>query len=329
MPRDAGRKPGGSLERLTPLVVALTLVGCARTVHTISYGPPSNVRTTMQRQVEHAVYAGEGDPEIRSLRQRLAANANDLDARIMLARAYGQRSLPDLALEHYRFAAAQFPDSAIAALGVAATLRQMGATKEALQFLNSRPNQSWELLALKGIIEDDDGDLQAAETAHRAALALNPSRTALHNNLGYNLLLQHQPEQAAAEFRRALELDPHSQVARNNLASALAQQSRFKEAIAEWQRVSDAATAHNNMAVVLMEQGRSAEARSELEEALRARRDFPPALANLALLSEQDGQPAALPPAAPHVNLWKRFTSTFGAALGAPRAAGSGAGEGK
>ena len=42
----------------------------------------------MQRQVEHAVYAGEGDPEIRSLRQRLAANANDLDARIMLARAY-------------------------------------------------------------------------------------------------------------------------------------------------------------------------------------------------------------------------------------------------
>jgi tetratricopeptide (TPR) repeat protein len=283
----------------------------------------------MQRQVEHAVYAGEGNPEIRSLRLRLAANANDLDARIMLARLYAQRNLPDLALEHYRFAAAQFPDSSIAALGVAATLRQMGATKEALQFLNSRPNQSWELLALKGIIEDDEGDLQTAEAAHRAALALNPSRAALHNNLGYNLLLQRQPERAAAEFRRALELDPRSQVAHNNLASALAQQSRAKEAIAEWQRVSDPATAHNNMAVVLMELGRTAEARAELEAALQARRDFTAALANLALLSEQDGLSATLPSTAPHVNLWKRFTSTFGTVLGAPKAAGSGPGEGK
>src|SRR5215471_21756648 len=146
--RNAGRKPGGSLERLTLLVLSLALAGCTRTVHTISYSPPSNVRTTMQRQVEHAVYAGEGDPEIRSLRLRLAANANDLDARIMLARLYAQRNLPDLALEHYRFASAQFPDSVIAALGVAATLQQMGATREALQFLNSRPNQSWELLAM-------------------------------------------------------------------------------------------------------------------------------------------------------------------------------------
>src|SRR5215471_11385868 len=318
----------GRLLTCPAILLMAGIAACSHQAHTISYPPPSNVRATMQRQVEHAAYAGEGDPEIQNLRQRLAKNANDLDARLMLARLYAQRNLPDLALEHYRFAAAQFPDSAIAALGVAATLRQMGATREALRFLNSRSNQSWELLAMKGIIEDDEGDLPAAEAAHRAALALNPSRAALHNNLGYNLLLQRQPQQAAGEFRRALELDPHSQVAHNNLASALAQQSRVKEAIAEWQRVSDVATAHNNMAVVLIEQGRTAEARTELEAALQARRDFTPALANLALLSELDGLSATLPSTTPHVNLWKRFTSTFGTVLGAPKAAGSG-GEGK
>jgi tetratricopeptide (TPR) repeat protein len=283
----------------------------------------------MQRQADNATYVGEGDPEIRSLRRRLAANANDLDARIMLARVYAQRNLPDLALEHYRFAAAQFPDSTVAVLGVATTLRQMGEVAGALRFLHDHPNKRWEFLALEGIIEDDQGNLEAAEVAHRAALAIDSSRGALHNNLGYNLLLQKKPEQAAAEFQRAIELDPRSEIAHNNLATAFAEQEKPREAIAEWQKLVGAAAAHNNMAVVLMAQGRYAEARAELETALRAQRNFAPALANLQLITETDGNPAVLPPVSAHVNLWKRFTSTFGTLLGAPKAGGSDSGEGK
>lgn len=284
----------------------------------------------MQRQVQNAVYAGDGDPEIRNLRKRLAANANDLDARIMLARLYAQRNLPDLALEHYRLAAAQFPDSIIAALSLATTLREMGepyeALKSARQFLDRHPNGGWELLALAGIIEDDQSDYAAAEKDHRAALALDAGRSALHNNLGYNLLLQQKPGPAAAEFQRAIELDPHSEIAHNNLATALADQSRSKEAIAEWERVAGAAAAHNNLAAVLIEQGRYPEARAELQAALEARRDFAPALANLQLVAERDGNSATLPPVPPHVNLWKRFTSTFGT-VGAPKGAGSAEGK--
>ena len=46
----------------------------------------------------------------------------------MLARMYLKRGLPDLALEHYRMAAAQFPDSAITAIELAKTLRDLAAS---------------------------------------------------------------------------------------------------------------------------------------------------------------------------------------------------------
>src|SRR2546421_434099 len=59
---------------------------------------------------------------------------------------------------------------------------------------------NWELLSLEDILEDEHGRFAPAETAHRAALGIEPGRSALHNNLGYNLLLQGEASAAAAEF---------------------------------------------------------------------------------------------------------------------------------
>lgn len=312
---------------------ALTLTSCVRQVRTVSYGAhPTAVSAVMTRQIENAVDAGEGDVEIRALRKRLAADPLDLDARVLLARQYSRRGLPDLALEHYRLAAAQFPDSAVAALSLAATLREMGEPGEALKAIRQYPRKDWQLLSLEGILEDDQGQFATAEKAHRAALAMDPRRSALHNNLGYNLLLQGKPDDAAAEFRRAIEIDPHSDIARNNLGTALAAQSHSSEAIGEWQRSAGPAVAHNNLAAVLIEQGRYAEARAEIDAALELRREFPAALANLRLVAERDGQPATVPAVPPHVNLWKRFASTFGTVVGgraAKPAASAGSAEGK
>ena len=126
----------------------------------------------------------------------------------------------------------------------------------------------------------------------------------LHNNLGYNLLLQGRKDEAVAEFRAALQLNSRSQVARNNLGIAVASQPG--EAISTWQSISDAATAHNNMAAVLMEQKRYQEARQELEIALGYRRDHPAALSNLSLLSETDKTPLTLP-GKEDSSFWKRF----------------------
>jgi Flp pilus assembly protein TadD len=283
-----------------PLVCVLACASCTHQVQTASRGVSQPaVPAVKARRVENAADAGEGDLEARALRRRLAANADDLDARMALAQLYSRRGLPDLALEHYRLAAARFPDSLGAARAFAQTLREMGETPQALkaveEFLARHPGASWEMLSLEGILEDELGRWMPAEEAHRAALALSPGRSALHNNLGYNLLLQGQAEAAAAEFRRAIEIDPRAQIAHNNLGAALAAQSHAGEALAEWQRSGDPAAAHNNLAAVLMEQGHYAEARAELETALGYRRNFPAALANLRLVAEKDGRPAVVP----------------------------------
>jgi Flp pilus assembly protein TadD len=271
----------------------------------------------MARQVENAIDAGDGDLQARALRQRIAANPGDLDARLALASIYQKRGVPELAVEHYRMAASQFPDSPMITLEMAKTLRQMGEDAAAMKaiedFITHRPAGSWELFSLQGILDDEMGRFKAAETAHRAALALDPGRSALHNNLGYNLILQGHSALAAAEFRRAIELDPRSQIAHNNLGTALAAEAHQGpgEALAEWQKSSDPAIAHNNLAAVLIEQGHYPEAREELQTALGFRRDFPAAMANLKLVAELDGRPPTVPIHRDPVNLWKRVALTF------------------
>ena len=81
------------------------------------------VRAAVLREVKNAADAGEGDLALHALRQRLAANAKDLDARMALAQYYSSRNLPDLALEHYRLASAQFPESPAVTLALAKTLQ--------------------------------------------------------------------------------------------------------------------------------------------------------------------------------------------------------------
>jgi len=297
------------------LFAIMTTGSCMRHVQTARHVPAPAVSAIMERQVKNAVDAGEGDIEAKLLRQRLAANASDLDARILLARLYYRRGLPDLALEHYRMAAALFPDSALVASELAKILREMGEPEAALKTLKDfKAKVTWELFSLEGILEDELGRFDLGEKEHRAALALDPGRSSLHNNLGYNLLLQGRPETAALEFRRAIEIDPRSVIAHNNLGATLASQP--SEALAEMRRSTQPAVAHNNLAAVLIEQGRYAEARAELASALSFRRDFPEAIANLKLVAERDGQPATVRVARKTVNFRQRAASTWAKVVG-------------
>jgi Flp pilus assembly protein TadD len=275
----------------------------------------------MVRQAKNAADAGDGDLELRRLRQFLAANPKNPDARVLLARYYEAHGYPDLALEHYRLAAAQFPESSVIAISLAKTLRGMGEPAEAVRTLQEyaarQPRPNWGILSLEGILEDEQGNHSAAENAHRAAVAAAPEQSDLHNNLGYNLLAQTRMEAAIEEFRRAVELDPKSDIAHNNLAAALARSgSATREAIAEWSRSTGQAEAHNNMAAVLIDQGRYDEARAELAAALSMEPGLGAATSNLQLLAEKDGRPAAIP-ARPsntgkRVSLWARIFGRHG-----------------
>jgi tetratricopeptide (TPR) repeat protein len=241
------------------------------------------------------VDAGDGDLEIRRLRVRVAAEPENVTLRLDLAAAYQERGYPELTLEHARLAVVRFPNHPEAQLLLAKTLRSLGLRAQAAQgleqFLQSNPQTSPKYASWLGILRDELGEWKAGESAHRAALSLRPSGW-LHNNLGYNLLMQGRSAEAAEQFEAALRLEPSSVVARNNLGLALA--SKPAEAMRHWQSVSDPATAHSNLAALLIEQGKYAEARREIETALEYNRSHTAALRNLRLVAELDGKPATV-----------------------------------
>jgi Flp pilus assembly protein TadD len=314
------------MRRIAAVAAALAGAGCTH-VSTVTHHAVSPARSipAMERQVRNAVDAGEGDPVVRELRRRLTANPDDVKARLELAARYQRQGFPELAVEHLRFGAARTPHLSELAMRLARTLREAGDVPGAVAALadfcrrDSRPPV--EIVSLLGILKDDLELYSEAEVHHRAAMALAPDSTVMHNNLGYNLLLQEKFGEAAAEFRRALALDPRSEIARNNLGTALAMSGETKEAVMHWQSISDPATAHSNLASILIEQGRHEEAKRELAIALGYTRDHAAALGNLAILGETSTTPATVRgPAA--AGAWQRFASGMRRVFGRGRAEG-------
>jgi tetratricopeptide (TPR) repeat protein len=277
----------------------------------------------MRQQVLNAVNAGDGNIRVRKLREKLAAEPRNVNVRLELAAEYASMGFPELELEHCRIAVERFPESAAAIERLAKSLRKAGPPQEAarvlLGLIAEQEQPAVESLAWAGILLDEANRLRDGETMHRRALALDARRDYLHNNLGYNLLLQERYPEAAAAFRRALELNSTSSTARNNLGRTLVRMSPGTlpaDAVAQFQRAADPAVAHNNTAAALYEKGDLAGARKELETALGYRRDLPQILGNLRLVALDDGQPIVIPPLRP--GLWQSVSHAFRLAFGSP-----------
>ena len=270
--------------------------------------------TVWDRQIRNAQDAGDGDYALRTLRERVAADPDNIPVRLELAKAYQQRGYPDVSLEMCRLTVARFPQSAEAQLALVRALHDMQRRDEAVAgletFLKAHPQSSPEYASWLGILRDEAGQWAEAEAAHRQAVAAAPTADSLHNNLGYNLLLQKKYEAAAEEFHQALKLNSHSDLARNNLGLALANLGQTDQALVNWQAASDPATAHNNLAAFFIEQGKYPEARQQLQIALSYNNSHSAALQNLELVSRLDGQAATLTlQPEESVSLWKRFVS--------------------
>ena len=260
--------------------------------------PTSAPMSNWDRQVRNAIDAGDGDYQLRVLREQVAAQPDNIPVRLQLAKAYRERGYHEVSLEISRLAVARFPQSADAQLALASDLRDVNRRAEAIagleRFLQVHPESGAGLYSWLGILRDESGLWPLGEPAHRKALELTPAVDYLHNNLGYNLLMQTKNEEAAREFQEALKLNPGSQMARNNLGIALAHSNDTAQAVANWQATSDPATAHNNLAAVWMEKGKYPEARRELDLALSYNRAHPAALRNLELVARLDARPAML-----------------------------------
>src|SRR5437764_712102 len=246
--------------------------------------------TVWDRQIRNATDAGDGDYVLKAMGQRAAAEPDNIPVRLELAKLYRERGYPEVALEICRLAAERFPNSGEVQLALVRSLYDMKRYQEAIGVLEAHPRQSADYYSWLGILRDQTGAWEAAEPAHRKAVEIAPTQDALHNNLGYNLLMQKKSEEAAAEFREALRLNPASQLARNNLGMAVAN-SNTEQAISIWQTAGDLATPHSNLAAVWIEKGNYSEARKELVIALGYNRTHPAALKNMELLSRLDGKP--------------------------------------
>ena len=298
--------------RLWLAALAFPMASCVQHTQVVKAPPPP--QSVWDRQIHSAIDAGDGDYQLRVLRQKLAADPDDIPIRLEMANAYRDRGYPDVALEVCRLAAARFPESAEAQLALVRALRDMNRRPEAIdglvEFLKAHPQTGPQYFSWLGILRDESGLWPLGEPAHRKALELAPSLDYLHNNLGYNLLMQKKYAEAAGEFREALKLNPRSSVARNNLGLALANLGETDQAVANWQSAYGPATAHNNLAAVLMEKGNYPNARKELEIALSYNDAYPAALKNLELVSRLDGHPATLA-VKPAESRWRRWKIAF------------------
>jgi Flp pilus assembly protein TadD len=298
--------------RLGILAAAALAASCTHETR-VAKAPAVPQPTVWERQIRNARDGGDGDYELKTLRGRMAAEPDNIAVRIEMARAYQNRGYPEVALEICRLASARFPESGAVELALVRSLREMNRRQEAIEgleaFLKGHPQTGSGYASWLGILHDESGDWTTGETAHRAALALAPSDDSLHNNLGYNLLMQKKGEEAEAEFREALRLNPSSQVARNNLGLTLATSNRT-QALANWQQAEDPAAAHNNLAAVWIQSGNFAEARKELSIALGYNRALSAALRNMQLVSRLDGNEATLPGRASDTR-WERWKAGF------------------
>jgi tetratricopeptide (TPR) repeat protein/serine/threonine protein kinase len=116
-------------------------------------------------------------------------------------------------------------------------------------------------------------DCEEAMGCWRAALAVRPTATAAHNNLGWALLAKKQVDEAIASFRQAIVLDPKFAMAHYNLGNALRRVNRLDEAIDAYRQAlkldPQQAERWNNLGTALYDRKRLDEAIDAYRRALK------------------------------------------------------------
>ena len=165
------------------------------------------------RQIRNAVDAGDGDYQLRALREKVAAEPDNIPVRLELAKAYRERGYPDVALEICRLAAARFPESGEAQLALVRDLRddEPPAAKPSTGWKRSSrpiPQSGAEYYSWLGILRDETGPGTPANRPTARPSNCAPAVGLLHNNLGYNLLMQKKNEEAARGIPGGPQLNP-------------------------------------------------------------------------------------------------------------------------
>jgi tetratricopeptide (TPR) repeat protein len=145
-------------------------------------------------------------------------------------------------------------------------------------------------LHLLGALAFEIGQIEAAVNLIRAAITIDDTVPAYHNDLGEALRLSGRAEEAAVQYRAALALQPANRAALNNLGLVEQMLGRPAAAIELYRRAialaPDFAPAQLNLGVALLEAGEIDAAEAALETARRLDPANPAAALNLANLRQ-------------------------------------------
>jgi tetratricopeptide (TPR) repeat protein len=159
------------------------------------------------------------------------------------------------------------PLSAVSIELLAVALYIRGARVEAVALLRDarsrHPADFWIHLYLGGTLHDpahpDPATLDEVLGCMWAAVALRPSNSPAHTNLGLALHRKGLVNEAIEEFRKAIDLDPKLAKAHLNLGLALHRKGLVNEAIACYRRAIEIdpryALAHDNLGLALLAKG--------------------------------------------------------------------------
>jgi tetratricopeptide (TPR) repeat protein len=149
-------------------------------------------------------------------------------------------------------------------------------------------------LHLLGVVAFQIGQTAAAINLMAAAIAIDDTVAAYHNDIGEVYRTAGRLDEAAAHYGHTLHLDPEHAGAMNNLGIVLQNVGRIDEAIELYRRAiavqADFAQAHMNLGAALVEAGRADEAAHELEAAHRLAPDDLMVSLNLANARQAQGR---------------------------------------
>jgi len=165
---------------------------------------PGGLAAVRSHVAENALKSRDFETAERLYREAHEASPQDAAPLSGLAEAFYAQGNYDKAVSTFREALARTPNSAAVIEGLAKSLISKGSYDEARTLLEAAaknaPNGS--LLNKLGVARDLSGDGQGAQSAYRAALALDPENLSTRNNLALSLAISGQYREAVAEMEQ-------------------------------------------------------------------------------------------------------------------------------
>lgn len=228
----------------------------------------------LDRAIDHH-RAGRLDEAAAAYREILSANPRHSDALYLLGMVAHQTGNSEAAVALIGRAIAVAPNEAEYHNGVGLALMNLGRHEQAEAAFGRAIalSDSPQFRNNLGILRREQGRLDDAIEAWRAALALDARFADAHYNLGNALRAKHELGDAALSFRRAIEADPGHAHALAALAQTLVALNRASEAIEFLERAvallpGDAAL-HGELADLLHNAGQLDRAIDEYRRALQ------------------------------------------------------------